>query len=116
MVLEEWSLWFGGGKATGAEAQRERSQRFTLRFHYGAAGASLPESHVSWAQGPVTLSSVFGSGSQVTVGLLKGDFGLSLSSALGFIQPSVKMTSRSQQTLMKLFWHLVGLEGKMEGV
>ena len=69
-----------------------------------------------WAQGTVTLNSAVGSGSQVTVGLLKGDLGLCFSSALGFIQPNVKMTSSSQQTLMKLFWHLMGLEGKMKGV
>lgn len=71
---------------------------------------------MSWAQGTVTLNSVFGSRSQVTVGLLKGDLGLRFSSALGFIQLNVKMTSSSQQTLMKLFRHLTGLEGKMEGV
>lgn len=69
-----------------------------------------------WVQGTMTLNSAFGSGSQVTMGLLKGDLGLCFPSALGFIQPNVKMTSSSQQTLVKLFWHLMGLKGKMEGV
>lgn len=82
----------------------------------GEAGNSLPVLSVSWAHGTRTLDSVFGSRSLVTLGLSKGDLDLCFSSALGFIQPSIKTTGSSQQTPVKLFWHLAGLEEKMEGV
>lgn len=63
----------------------------------------------SWAHSSTeTLDSVFGPDLWLLWGFQKGIWVSVLFSALGFIQPSVKMMSNSQQTSLKLFWHLAG--------